>query len=75
MKSLSFALIASFFLMLAGCAATPETKTANAPEREEKCRVTGSNLPKRDCLSDVSILPPSAVDSVLPTQPRSAPGN
>ena len=58
---------------LAGCASEPQ-KSAGADSEavakaDERCRVTGSNLPRRDCLSDVKVLPPSAVESVLPTLP------
>ncbi len=56
---------------LAGCASEPQ-KDASAgtdavAKKDERCMVTGSNLPKRDCLADVKVLPPSAVESVLPT--------
>ncbi len=79
MKLTSFMAIIALATTVVGCATAPEPKsdsaaTATAP-KEEKCRVTGSNLPKRDCLSDVKILPPSAADTVLPQLPRTAPGS
>ena len=63
--------------VLAGCASTPQTadSAAKADMREERCHVTGSNLPKRDCRNDVTVLPPSAVDGVMPVLPSGAPRN
>lgn len=62
--------------LLAGCTSAPQkSETAAAGAREERCQVTGSNLPKRDCRNDVTILPPSAVDSVMPVQPGALPRN
>jgi len=67
-----FAMVgATVFAGLTGCASEPQ-KDASASKsavanKEERCMVTGSNLPKRDCLSDVRVLPPSAVEGVLPT--------
>ncbi len=68
MKFSVVAAIAVCVLSLAGCAstATPESVAAN---KDESCRVTGSNLPKRECRGDVSVLPPSALEKlgVTPT--------
>lgn len=63
--------------LLAGCSSAPQTAdaTAKADAREERCHVTGSNLPKRDCRNDVTVLPPSAVDGVMPVLPSGAPRN
>ncbi len=49
-------------LLLAGCASTapPESTVA----RDEGCRVTGSNLPRRECRGEVTVLPPSALEKV-----------
>lgn len=63
--------------VLAGCATelykSGEQQTT-ASDREERCMVTGSNLPKRDCLKDVTLLPPSSAERTLSTQPAAAPG-
>ena len=50
-------------MSLAGCASTaaPELVASN---KDESCRVTGSNLPKRECRGDVVVLPPSALEKV-----------
>ena len=62
--------------VLAGCASTPQASAPVAEAaREERCQVTGSNLPKRDCRYDVTILPPSAADKVMPVLPSSLPRN
>lgn len=57
----------------AGCASEPQkdasASNVAAAKKDERCRVTGSNLPRRDCLDDVKVLPPSAIESVLPTMP------
>ena len=55
--------VAACVLLLAGCASTsaPESVATN---KDESCRVTGSNLPKRECRGDVVVLPPSALEKV-----------
>jgi nitrous oxide reductase accessory protein NosL len=65
------------FVMVAGCASAPPDATASkaAASKDERCMVTGSNLPKRDCKGDVVVLPATAVDQVLPVLPSSAPRN
>jgi hypothetical protein len=64
------------FTVLAGCTSAPQKSAAAVAEaREERCQVTGSNLPRRDCRNDVTVLPPSAVDQVMPVQPGAAPRN
>lgn len=61
-------------MLLAGCAGTAKTSAGAATvAKEERCQVTGSNVPKRDCRGDVTILPPSAVETVMPVLP--GPGN
>jgi hypothetical protein len=56
---------------LTSCASDPPAGAgAAAPvAKEERCMVTGSNVPKRDCRNDVVILPPEAAGSVVPVQP------
>lgn len=62
--------------VLAGCTSAPRTdESGKVVAREERCQVTGSNLPKRDCRNDVTVLPPSAVDGVMPVLPSGAPRN
>ena len=61
MKCAVVPLIAAGLLLLGGCASTstPEPAAAN---KDESCRVTGSNLPRRECRGDVTVLPPSAIE-------------
>ncbi|MEO7255612.1 MAG: hypothetical protein ABIZ83_15360 [Casimicrobium sp.] len=71
MKSI-FALAGAVLLVgLAGCASEPQKEASAGNDavatKEARCLVTGSNLPKRDCLNDVKVLPASAVEGVLPT--------
>ncbi len=57
---------------LGGCAAAPQTATADAQRtaaNNERCNVTGSNLPRKDCRGDVSVLPPSATEKLLVQPP------
>lgn len=70
MKFMGFQTVVACALILAGCAST-ETTTAqtSAATKEERCMVTGSNVPKRDCRAEVTVLPPSAVGSVMPVLP------
>lgn len=49
-------------LLSAGCASTDAPRSEVA--KDESCRVTGSNLPKRECRGDVTVLPPSALEKV-----------
>ena len=58
---------------LSACASEPQQDSAAVVAKEERCMVTGSNVPKRDCRNDVKVLPPSAVESVMPVMP--GPGN
>jgi hypothetical protein len=70
MKLFAFYTGALFLLLLAGCASPAKTNAdGTAVVKEERCLVTGSNLPKRDCLRDVTVLPPSAADTVMPVLP------
>ncbi len=74
LKNSIFVLASAVFLAgLTGCASEPQKSASTdgdaVAKKDERCRVTGSNLPRRDCLSDVKVLPPSAVESVLPTLP------
>ncbi len=48
--------------VLAGCASTAAPESTLA--KDEGCRVTGSNLPRRECRDDVTVLPPSALEKV-----------
>lgn len=74
MKFMALQMLAASVMVLAGCASTETTNgQASAATKEERCMVTGSNVPKRDCRGDVNVLPPSAVDSVMPVLP--GPGN
>ena len=67
MKFFAFQVTAACLLVLSGCASTQEANTAAvAAPKDESCRVTGSNLPKRECRGDATVLPPSAVESVKP---------
>ncbi len=70
-KSIVTVVGATLFAGLSGCASEPRNAAGAGKDavatKEERCMVTGSNLPKRDCLSDVRVLPPSAVEGVLPT--------
>ena len=59
--------------MLLGCASEPRQQAAAAPDaatRDDRCVVTGSNVPNRDCRGDVRVLPPAAVETLQPTMPR-----
>jgi urate oxidase len=56
-------------LALAGCASAPDSKDTTVVTKDERCQITGSNLPRRDCRGDNTVLPPSAVDSVMPVLP------
>jgi len=70
-QSWRLALITSgLVLALSSCASAPTESGAgtNTAANDARCKVTGSNLPKRDCRSDVTVLPADAVDSL---QPRS----
>ena len=73
MKFSLIAALAACVLYLTGCAstATPESVAAN---KDESCRVTGSNLPKRECRGDVMVLPPSALEK-LGTTPSGGKSN
>lgn len=67
MKFFAFQVVGACLAVLSGCASTQEANTgAVAAAKDESCRVTGSNLPKRECRGDVTVLPPSAVESVKP---------
>lgn len=63
MKFSLSAALAACALSLTACAstATPESVAAN---KDASCRVTGSNLPKRECRGDVTVLPPSALEKL-----------
>ena len=58
---------------LSACASEPQKDAGAVATKDERCTVTGSNVPKRDCRNDVKVLPPSAVESVMPVLP--GPGN
>ena len=55
--------LAACVLALTGCAST-STAESVAVTKDESCRVTGSNLPKRECRGDVTVLPPSALEKI-----------
>lgn len=63
--------------MLSACASAPQSSASNPPTaaNNDRCHVTGSNLPKRDCRGDVTVLPPSEADKVMPVLPSGAPRN
>ena len=50
-------------LMLSGCAITDAPRSEVA--KDESCRITGSNLPKRECRVEVTVLPPSALENAV----------
>ncbi|MGL5002359.1 MAG: hypothetical protein ACRDAM_05425, partial [Casimicrobium sp.] len=47
---------------LFGCAAAPEQDTAQTVSA--RCEQTGSNLPRRECRSEVEVLKPQAIESL-----------
>ncbi|HPG63006.1 MAG TPA: hypothetical protein PK586_13420 [Casimicrobium sp.] len=58
--------------VVAGCASEPPAANAAAAKagaKDERCYVTGSNVPKRNCAGDVTVLPPEAVEVVMPVLP------
>ena len=58
---------AGALVFLAGCASDGQAQPeATARSKDERCVVTGSNVPKRDCRHDVEKLPPGAVESLMP---------
>ena len=62
-------------LAVSGC--TPyvaSTTEQSAAAGEERCRVTGSNMPSRNCRADVTILPPSVLDNRVPGGQPAGPG-
>ncbi|HOB02644.1 MAG TPA: hypothetical protein PLJ16_09425 [Casimicrobium huifangae] len=60
-------LVAGALSLLAGCASDGQAQPeATARVKEERCVVTGSNVPKRDCRHDVEKLPPGAVEALMP---------
>lgn len=63
--------------MLSACASSPQSSAGNAPTaaNNDRCHVTGSNLPKRDCRGDVTVLPPSEAEKVMPVMPSGGPRN
>ena len=72
MKLIVCSTIAVGLLALGGCASTARTNAdGSVASKEERCQVTGSNVPKRDCRGDVTVLPPSAIDTVMPVLPGS----
>lgn len=62
MKPTFIAMASVCLFAVAGCATSDAPRSELA--KDESCRVTGSNLPKRECRGDVSNLPPSAVERV-----------
>ena len=63
MKFAVIPVTAACFFVLAGCASTANPESV-ATNKDDSCRVTGSNLPKRECRGDVTVLPPSALEKV-----------
>ncbi|MBL8310193.1 MAG: hypothetical protein JNL19_07215 [Burkholderiales bacterium] len=62
--------------LLVGCASEPRQQVAgNEPARDERCTVTGSNVPKRDCRGDARVLPPAAIETLQPSLAPRPPGN
>jgi hypothetical protein len=47
---------------IVGCANVPEAKQGPVSANNERCTVTGSNLPRRDCRDLVDVVPGDAVD-------------
>jgi hypothetical protein len=66
-------MVAACVWAIAGCTSTDVARTEVA--KDESCRVTGSNLPKRECRGDVTTLPPSAMERVGSTTPAAGKGN
>jgi hypothetical protein len=62
MKIVALLFATSSTIATLGCASAPDA-TANAPlAKEDRCVVTGSNLPRRDCRDLVDVLPGDSVD-------------
>jgi hypothetical protein len=67
--ALKTVLVSVGVVMVAGCASEPpaaNAAAAKASAKDERCYVTGSNVPKRNCTGDVTVLPPEAVEVVMP---------
>ena len=70
MKFMVLQVVAACLISLSGCADAPQANAgAVSVAKDERCLVTGSNLPKRECRGDVTVLPPAAADSVMPVLP------
>ncbi len=72
MKFSVIAAVVTGVLLSTGCASTDAPRSEAA--KDESCRVTGSNLPKRECRGDVTVLPPSALEKIG-ASPPSGKGN
>ena len=63
MKLVSVVIGAFWCALIVGCASVPEAKKEGAVSaNNERCIVTGSNLPRRDCRDLVDVVPGDAVD-------------
>jgi hypothetical protein len=66
-------------IALLGCAAAPsgpataQSAAETDAERDARCMVTGSMLPKRDCRAQVQTVSPAALDGARP--PSNVPRN
>ena len=63
MKLFSVVIGALSCAFIVGCASVPEAKKEGAVSaNNERCTVTGSNLPRRDCRDLVDVVPGDSVD-------------
>ena len=63
-KLLGSALVAALSaIVLCGCAGVTTSSETSSAMSDEKCIVTGSNLPSRRCRMDVILVDPGSLDS------------
>ncbi len=62
MKLFSAVIAALSCALIVGCAGVPEAKEGAVAANNERCTVTGSNLPRRDCRDLVDVVPGDAID-------------
>jgi hypothetical protein len=71
--ALTASLIASLFA-IGGCAQTPAAEDATTSV-SARCEQTGSNLPRRECRSEVEVLKPTAIESLKGAERPTMRGN
>jgi hypothetical protein len=59
---------------MVGCANTPDANAVAPLAKEDRCIVTGSNLPRRDCRDLVDVLPGDSVDRPTGSAPSRSAG-